>query len=73
MRLELARRSGLDMNLRFPGPRQQFVETVDGMSIDHARQHVGEVGIGFDAVQFTGFDQRTDDCQRSPPPSEGGL
>ncbi len=41
------------MTLRFPNPRQELVETVDGMSIDHARQHVGEVGIGFDAVQFT--------------------
>src|SRR5258708_17960674 len=56
------RQSGLDMKLLFPSPRQQFVETVDGMSIDHARQHIGKVGIRFDAVQFTGFDQRTDDC-----------
>jgi hypothetical protein len=55
MRPELGRRSGLDMNLRFPGPRQQFVETVDGMSIDHARQDVGEVSIGFDAVEFAGL------------------
>src|SRR5260221_10843719 len=66
MRSELARRSGLDMNLRIPGPRQQFVETVDGMSIDHAREHVGEVSVGFDAVEFAGFDQRTDDCPTNP-------
>jgi hypothetical protein len=51
MRPALARQSGLDMNLRFPGPRQQLVETVDGMSIDHPREHVGEVSIGFDAVE----------------------
>jgi hypothetical protein len=66
MRPELARRSGLDMNLRFPGPRQQFVETVDGMSIDHARQDVGEVSVGFDAVEFAGFDQRADCCPACP-------
>jgi hypothetical protein len=57
----LAHQSGLDMNLRFPNPWQQFVETVDGVSIDHAREHVGEVSVGFDAVEFAGFDQRTDD------------
>jgi hypothetical protein len=62
MRPELARQSGLDMNLRFPGPRQQLVETVDGLSIDHAREHVLQVGVRFDAVEFAGFDQRTDDC-----------
>jgi two-component sensor histidine kinase len=50
------------MNLRFPNPWQQFVETVDGVSVDHAREHVREVCVGFDAVEFTGFDQRTDDC-----------
>ena len=55
MRSELARRSGLDMNLRIPGPRQQFVETVDGMSIDHAREHVVQVSVGFDAVEFAGL------------------
>jgi hypothetical protein len=60
MRPELARRSGLDMNPRFPGPRQQFVEAVDGVTID-PREHVGEVSIGFDAVEFAGLDQRTDD------------
>ncbi len=49
------------MNLRFPDPRQQFVETVDGMSVDHAREHVVQVSVGFDAVEFAGFDQRTDD------------
>jgi hypothetical protein len=49
------------MNLRFPSPRQQFVETVDGMSIDHAREHVVQVSVGLDAVEFAGFDRRTDD------------
>jgi hypothetical protein len=61
MRPKLACQSGLDMNLQFPGPRQQFVETVDGVTIDHSREHVGEVGVRFYAVEFAGFDQRTDD------------
>jgi hypothetical protein len=43
------------MNLLFPGPRQQFVETVDRMSVDHAREHIAQVGIGFDAVEFAGL------------------
>src|SRR5260370_17286856 len=41
------------MNLWLPNPRQQFVETVDRMSVDHAREHVGEVSVGFDAVEFS--------------------
>ena len=45
----------------FPGPRQQFIEAVDGMPVDHAREHIAQVGVGFDAVEFAGFDQRTDD------------
>src|SRR5229473_2911525 len=58
----VARQSGLDMNLWFPSPRQQFVESVDGMSIDHAHEYVVQVSVGFDAVEFAGLDQRTDDC-----------
>ena len=46
----------------FPGPRQQFIEAVDGMPVDHAREHVAQVGVGFDAVEFAGLDQRADDC-----------
>ena len=63
----------LDRILGFPGPWQQLVEPVDGMSIDHAREHVGEVSVGLDAVEFAGFDQRADCCPACPPPSEGGL
>jgi len=70
MRPELARRSGLDMKLRFPDPRQQFVETVDGMSIDHAREHIGEVSVRLDAVQFAGLDQRAD-CGPTRPAAVG--
>ncbi len=46
----------------FPGPRQQFIEAVDGMPVDHAREHIAQVGVGFDAVEFAGLDQRADDC-----------
>ena len=60
-RPKLAHQSGLDMIFIFPGPRQQFIEAVDGMPVDHAREHIAQVGVGFDAVEFAGFDQRTDD------------
>jgi hypothetical protein len=43
------------MNLWFPSPPKQFVETVDGMSIDHAREYVVQVSVGFDAVEFAGL------------------
>ena len=45
-----------------PCPRQQFVETVDGMSVDHPLQHVTEVGVGLDVVELAGLDQRAGDC-----------
>ena len=41
-----------------PVPRQKFVETVLGVSLDHAFKDVGEIGERFDAVEFCGFDQR---------------
>jgi hypothetical protein len=25
------------------------------MSVDHAREHVGEISVGFDAVEFAGL------------------
>ena len=31
------------------------------MPVDHAREHIAQVSVGFDAVEFAGFDQRTDD------------
>jgi len=63
----VARQSGIDMNLWFPRPRQQFVETVDRMSVDHAREHITQVSIGFDTVEFAGFNQRADDRPTMPP------
>ena len=50
------------MIFSFPGPWQQFVDAIDGISFDHAREHVVEISVRLDAVQFAGFDQRADDC-----------
>jgi hypothetical protein len=58
--------SCLDKIRGFPGPRQQRVEAVDGISVDHSGEHVSEIGVGFDAVQLAGFDQRADDCPAIP-------
>lgn len=30
------------------------------MSIDHTLEHVDEIGVGFDVVEFCRFDQRAD-------------
>lgn len=46
------------MTLRFPGPRQQFVEAVDGVPVDHPLQHVAQIGVRLDVVEAGGFDQR---------------
>jgi hypothetical protein len=54
-----ARHSAIDMNLGFPRPRQQFVETVYGVSVDHTRERIAQVGVGLNVIQLAGFDQRT--------------
>jgi hypothetical protein len=59
-----ARHSAIDINLDFPRARQQFVETVYGVAVDHARAHIAQVGVGLDVIQLAGFDQRT---QHGPP------
>ena len=41
------------MSVRSPSPRQEFVETVDRISVGHPLQDVAQIGIGFDAVEFT--------------------
>ena len=51
--------SALDRISGFPCPRQQFIETVDRISGDHALEHVLQICIGFDAVELAGFNQRT--------------
>jgi hypothetical protein len=53
--------SGLDRISCFPGPRQELVEPVDGMSVDHALEYVGEVGVWFDVIEFGAFHEGADD------------
>src|SRR3546814_19391193 len=36
----------------------EFVESVGRMALDHAGEHIAEPGIGFDAVELGGLDQR---------------
>ena len=59
-RPNVARQSVLDMSLGLPCSRQQFVETVDGMTADHPPQHIMQVGIGFHVIELTGLNQRTE-------------
>ena len=47
-----APRSALDRIRGFPGPRQQLVDAVYGVSIDHAREHVMQVGVGLDVIKL---------------------
>src|SRR3954447_4068727 len=42
------------------GPGQELVETALGMAVDDAADHVGQVGLGFDADQLAGLDQGRD-------------
>ena len=44
----------------YPSPRQELVEPVDGMSIDHLLKHITQISVWFDAVEPRGFDQGTD-------------
>src|SRR6476620_9306293 len=43
-----------------PGPGHELVEARSRPEIDQAGEHVGEVGLRVDAVQFAGFDERGD-------------
>src|SRR3974390_1087844 len=53
-----APRSALDRISSFPRPRQQFVETVDRVSVDHAGERVMQIGVGLDVIKLAGFNQR---------------
>jgi len=52
--------SGLDRLCGLPVPRQQLIESIDKMSIDHALEHIAQVGVGFDVIHFGSFDQRAE-------------
>jgi hypothetical protein len=43
-----------------PGPGHKLIQTRDGPEIEELREDIGEVGLGIDAVQFAGFDERGD-------------
>src|SRR3954467_1582724 len=41
-----------------PAPGQQFAEASVGPVVDEPGQHIGQVSMRIDAVQFAGLDQR---------------
>ena len=43
-----------------PGPGHELVEARGRPEIDELGEHVGEVGLRIDAVEFAGFDERGD-------------
>src|SRR5215471_18955668 len=51
--------SGLDSLRRLPIPRQQLVEPIDRVSIDHALEHVAQIGVRLNAIHLASFDKRT--------------
>ena len=55
----VARRSGVDGFWR-PVPRQEIIETVHGMAVDHALEHVFKVGVGLDVVELCRGDEGAD-------------
>ncbi len=68
----LARRSGLDVTRGLPSPRQQPVDPIDWVPADHARQDVVEIGVGLDAIQLTGLDERAHRCPTGSPAIAAG-
>jgi len=44
----------------FPRPRQELGDTIGWVAINHAPEHVFEVGVGFDVIQLARFDERAD-------------
>ena len=42
-------------------PREEIVDLALGMTVYDTGEDIGEVGLGIDAVEFAGLDQRCDD------------
>ena len=42
-------------------PGQEIIDLAVGMSVDDFGDDVGQIGLGFDATELTGLDQRGDD------------
>ena len=57
-----ARREAIGGPPRRPGPGHEFVEARGWPEIDEFCEHVGEVGLRIDAMQFAGLDKRGDGC-----------
>ena len=45
-----------------PGPGHELVEARGWPEVDELGEHVGEVGLRIDAVQFAGLDECGDGC-----------
>lgn len=45
-----------------PAPRQEFIDPVDGMTVGHSREYVGDPCLRIDLVEFGGCDQGADGC-----------
>src|SRR4029453_13130101 len=55
-----------------PGPREQLTERVDWVASDESGEDICEIGLRIDAIQFAGFDERSEDGEASsqvPPAS----
>src|SRR5262249_49494559 len=58
-RFGASRREFIGRALGRPGPGHELVEARGGPEIDQLGEDVGEVGLRIDAVQFAGFDERS--------------
>jgi len=52
-------RSTLDSLRGLPIPRQQLIESIDQVSVDHALEHVAQVGVRLNVVHLACFNKRT--------------
>src|SRR6476659_2352067 len=43
------------------GPRQELVDAAIRMAVDDLADHIDQVGVRIDAVEFAGLDQRSND------------
>jgi len=44
-----------------PGPGEQLTEFVDRVADDEPSEHIGEIRLRIDAIEFAGFDERSED------------
>jgi hypothetical protein len=47
--------SALDSLRWLPVPRQQLVEPIDRMSVDHPLEHVMQISVGLDVIHLAGL------------------